>query len=277
MKKNNPAYFWPAWFLASYNKKEQIKIKASLLKKICAGQSYLWEALNIYDDILDGSSDAKELPLANTYFRNFLEIYYRLGLSDSFYRIFNNILRDLDDANDKEFAQSKLEINDGLINYPKKLPKFDNLKDLSKKSLALGIGPLAILYLINKPKSSFKVSGLINFFSCALAAKQLSDDVKDWLEDLKNGAITYPNSLILNKAKENHIVLNLKKKPEILYLLFSQVAPRIGQDINALCFLARREAKKIKLAQNNPLLLDIIAPLEKAVLKAQNFEKLLSI
>ena len=39
MKKNNPSYFWPLWFLSSLNKEDQAKIKPSTLKKLMKGQS----------------------------------------------------------------------------------------------------------------------------------------------------------------------------------------------------------------------------------------------
>ena len=275
MKIINPVYFWPSWLLSSFNSKERTKIKPTLIKKICVGQTYLWDALNIYDDILDGSSDAKKLPYANRYFRNFLEIYYRLDLPRKFYQIFNNLLTDLENANKKELTELKLKIENGRISFPKKIPKFSPLEDLAKKSLALCVGPLAILYLVNKKNSAAQITGLISFFRSALAAKQLSDDAKDWFDDLKNGALTYPVSLILKKAKKNNIKLDTERKPEIIYLLFSQTAPDISREIKALCLKARQDAKKINFTKDNPLLLNIITPLEEAVLKAQKFNTLL--
>ena len=262
MKKNNPAYLWPSWYLSSFPKTQRLKISAIVLNKLAKGQDYLWEALNIYDDILDGSKDAGELPYANRYFRLFLEIYYRLNLSPEFYKIFNTLLSDLENANREEFIR-------------KKFPRSYKLENLSKKSLALCAGPLAILFLIAN-QSEAKTSGLVNFFRFALAAKQLSDDAKDWFEDLSEGAITYPINLIMEKAKKGNIELNLKKKPELAYLLFAQVAPKIGHEIGFLCGYARQEARKINLPQNSPLLLNIILPLEKAVLKAERFNKLLA-
>jgi hypothetical protein len=276
MKKNNPSYLWPTWFLSSLNKEDQSKIKTSVLNKLIRGQNYLWDALNIYDDILDGSKDAKKLPLANKYLRNYLEIYYRLKLPNDFYKHFNFLLSDLERANQEEFNQKKLEITDGLIKIPTKISEFPDLKYLSRKSLALSSGLIAILYLINNPKSLKKVPKLINFFRYTLAAKQLSDDSKDWIEDIQGGSMTYPINLILELAKKNKIELNFNKKPEVLYLLFAKIAPKISLEIKSLCLLARREAKNLNLASNNELITKIIEPLEKAVLKAEKFNKLLT-
>ncbi|MHB8903928.1 MAG: class 1 isoprenoid biosynthesis enzyme [Patescibacteria group bacterium] len=276
MKKNNPSYLWPAWFFSSLDKKDQSKIKVSILNKLAKGQTYLWDALNIYDDILDGSTNAKKLPLANKYFRYYLEIYYRLKLPNDFYSHFNFLLDDLELANQEEFNQKKVKIKDGLVKNPLKTPTFNNLEALSRKSLALSSGSLAILYLINNHKSLSKIPGLINFFKYALAAKQLSDDSKDWIEDLKSGSITYPGSLVLKLAKKNKIELDFKKRPEIIYLLFTKIAPKISQKIEFLCRMARQEAKSINIARNNQLITKIIKPLEMAVLKAQKFNRLLT-
>ncbi len=276
MKKNNPSYFWPLWFLSSLNKEDQAKIKPSTLKKLMKGQSYLWNALNIYDDILDGSSNAQKLPMANKYFRNYLEIYYRLKLPNDFYKHFNSLLRDIELANQEEFNQSKLETKNNLVKIPLKIPKFPSLEHLSRKSLALSSGPLALLYLVNSPELLERASGSISFFRYALAAKQLSDDAQDWLEDFQSGAITYPVSLIIKLAKESKIKLNLEKRPEIIYLLFAKIAPKISLEIKSLCLSARQEAKNINLEKNNQLIIKIIQPLEKAVSKAEKFNKLLT-
>jgi len=275
MKKSNPAALWPKWFLASLDKKERKKIKANVLKKLILGQAYLWESLNLYDDIMDEPSRTEKLPKANNYFRRYLEIYYRLGLPNDFYDIFNRLFDDLDKANFKEAEQKKLEFRSGLIIPFERMPEFPDLKSLAKKSLVLGAGPLAILYLSGDDTSLKKVPGLINFFQAALAAKQLSDDSCDWLEDLKNGTITYPNSLVIKAARNKRLKLNLNKHPEIACLLFTEIAPIISRDIYSLCQKARQEAKEIGLPVKNPLILNLIEPLEKAVLKAQKFNKLL--
>jgi len=275
MKKSNPAALWPKWFLTSLNKKERKKIKAAVLKKLILGQAYLWESLNLYDDIMDEPSDAKKLPQANNYFRRYLEIYYRLDLSNDFYDIFNLLFDDLDRANFQEATRKKLKVRSGLIVPYERMPEFPDLKSLSKKSLALCAGPLAILYLIGDGSSLKKAPGLINFFRYALSAKQLADDSCDWLEDLKNGAITYPNSLVIKAARNKRLKLDLKKNPEIAYLLFVEIAPLISRDIYSLCRKARHEAKEIGLPVKSPLILNLIKPLEKAVLKAQKFNRLL--
>ncbi len=77
-------YFWPEWFAAELDAGEKKKIKPKLILKLNRANLYLWRALNIYDDFLDGAGQAMRLPLANRYYRRFLEIYYRLNLKTDF-------------------------------------------------------------------------------------------------------------------------------------------------------------------------------------------------
>jgi len=51
MKKNNPSYLWPAWFLSSLSKEDRSKIEISILNKLTKGQNYLWDAVDICEDI----------------------------------------------------------------------------------------------------------------------------------------------------------------------------------------------------------------------------------
>ncbi|MFA5023728.1 MAG: class 1 isoprenoid biosynthesis enzyme [Patescibacteria group bacterium] len=274
--KVESVYYWPRWFKETLPLSEQIKIKPALITKLNRGQIYLWQALNIYDDFLDGDGRPSELPEANTYFRKFLEINYRLNLPADFYSLFNKILSDLDRANQEETDSLKLKIKNGQIIIPQKLPNFTDLKALAKKSLALGLGPVAILAYLGYHVKSQKICGLLNFFRFALAAKQLADDAHDWREDLENVKITAVNVLILKMAQKNKIILDLKKRPEIAYLLFAKISPLIIDRLNNLCRQARHEAKKLAWPEKNKLIEKIIAPLEKAAQKAAAFQKLLS-
>ena len=275
MKKTNKVSLWPSWFLDSIDKETKNNIKKNTLKKLAKGQLYLWDALNIYDDILDGTSGSEKLTDANGNFRCYLEIYYRLGLPNEFYKLFNYLLKNLEDSNKKESEQKKLKIANGLVTNSLRIKLPTDLKYLSNKSLPLCSGALAIIYLAGDKRSINKVPDLINFFEYALAAKQLSDDAKDWLEDFQSKSITYPIQLILNKARQKKININLTEEPTAIYLLFSEIAPLISKEITLLCLKAKKAGKKLGLSKNSPLILNIIVPLEKSVEKAMKFHALL--
>jgi hypothetical protein len=264
-------YYWPAWFSKLLSKTEQAKIK-KILPKLQIAQIFLWDALNIYDDFLDGAGKPAELPKANNYFRHYLEINYQLNLSSDYYKLFDKILGNLEEANIKEVSAQKLKIKDGLITIPKKLPNWKNVEHLSDKSLALSLSALALLFSLGYKTSDKKIKASLNFFKCALAAKQLADDSYDWLEDLKNGSITTANTPILKAAKRQKIKLNFKNEPEILYLLFAQESsPILIAEIENLCKMARKEMKKINNQPNNILLAKLIFPLEKSCQESKDF------
>jgi hypothetical protein len=274
MAKKEATYYWPLWFSKTLNSAEQITIKG-LLPQLGQAQSYLWRALNIYDDFLDGEGKRTELPLANSYFRRYLAIHYRLNLSNDYYRLFNKINNDLDRANKKEVLALKLKIKNNQIFIPKKLVPDKKISSLAQKSLALALGPLALLFALSGKKSHPKFRAAFNFFKYALAAKQLADDSHDWHEDLTRGLITSANLPILLTAQKRNLKLKLKNPATIANLLFAtEAAPIIIKKLEYLCARARREMAKISKNKKNILLAKLITPLEKACSKAKKFKAL---
>ncbi len=271
--KKEKTYYWPFWFSKLLNKTEQQKIK-TILPKIQAAQILLWDALNIYDDFLDGEGKPEKLPTANKLFRRYLELFYRLNLSNDYYHLFNTIFDNLDKTNTKEAGGMKLKIKNGLIAIPEKLPKPENIEHLSDKSLALSLSSLALLSFLGYKASDKKMKAATKFFRYALAAKQLADDSYDWLEDLKSGCLTAANTPILKAAGRKGLKLDLKDKPEILYLLFAQESsPIIIANIEKLCLMARKEIRKINGEPDNALLANLISPLENACRESRTFTR----
>ncbi len=273
--KIEKAYFWPRWFFNSLNESDKRKIPATTIKNLCRANLYLWRALNLYDDFLDGDGLPKNLPLANGYYRHFLKIYYRLNLSDNFYKIFDRVIADLDNANRAEAKAEKLKIENGRIYYPKKLLPFNNLVSLSRKSLALGLGSVAIWDIISRKEkhdsdNPTRIKAALNFFRYALAAKQLSDDSCDWLEDLEARSITSANALILRAAQKKRLILDFKKHPETFYNLFiDDASQKISEGIRRLCSQARREGLKIGLTSKSALIKNLVEPMETSVSRAE--------
>jgi len=270
--KIEKASFWPDWFCLALPVEQQAKIEPSMLLKLGRANRYLWRALNIYDDFLDQEAQSTRLPLANGYYRRFLEIYYRLDLPGGFYQLFKNVMDDLDRANRQEVQKYRLSIKNGRLTPPQKIPSFANLVDLSRKSLPLGFGAIALLYLIKPKLKKTEITATINFFRYALAAKQLADDARDWLDDLKGGRITAANALVLRAAKKYQLPLDLRLQPEIFYLLFVQEASKkITADLSSLCRKTKKAATRIHLASDCRLLAEIIGPLETGLAEVSQF------
>ncbi|HBA36596.1 TPA: hypothetical protein DCZ15_01845 [Candidatus Falkowbacteria bacterium] len=272
------AYFWPEWFAAALPWHQRRLITPRLIAKLNRANLYLWRALNIYDDFLDGDGRPERLPRGNDYYRRFLDSYYRLNLRADFYLLFNRWLKDLDNCNRREILQNKITVDNGKINYSKNLPDFSDLKNPARKSLPLGLGPLAMLSVLGYSVNSPEAQQTVNFFRAACAAKQLSDDARNWREDLTDGRITAANVLVLRAAAERHLNLDLHQKSEIADLLFAtQAAGEISENIRQLCRQARKAATKIGLSPDSRLITEILVPLESAVRKARQFHRLLKI
>jgi len=273
--RNEKVYSWPKWTAQLLSAEQQKKVSQADIAKLNKAQILIWQALNIYDDFFDGEGKKEDLPIANSYSRVFIQTFYNLELSNNFYLLLDCLFANIDKTNRQEILQNKLKIDNGSIIIPKKLPDFSKPENLSKKSLVLALAPLAIMDLASQTKIKTSAVNnnsnyLLNFFKYALSAKQLSDDAKDWLDDLKNGQINSVNILILKEAQKKKIELNLNK-PQKLYLLFlGQAALPSGQKISELCAKARTEIKKITLS-NDKLTQKIIKPLESAANKAKRF------
>lgn len=243
-----------------------------MLLKLSRANRYLWRALNIYDDFLDQEAQSAQLPLANGYYRRFLEIYYRLDLPAAFYQTFNSVIDDLDAANRQEVQKNRLPLKNGRLTPPQKIPRFSNLVNLSRKSLPLGLGAIALLYRRKQKITKTEIAATLNFFRYALAAKQLADDARDWFDDLNGGRITAANALVLRAAKKHQLPLDLHRQPEISYLLFAQEASKkITTDLDSLCRKTKKAALKIRLEPDCRLLREIIGPLETGLAEVSKF------
>jgi len=270
--KIEKASFWPNWFFLTLPPKQRAKIEPKLLLKLSRANRYLWRALNIYDDFLDQEGQSAQLPLANGYYRRFLEIYYRLNLPAAFYHVFKDTMDDLDAANRQEVQKNCLLIKNGRLTLPHKIPRFTNLVDLSRKSLPLGLGAIALLYQIRPEITKIEITMTLNFFRYALAAKQLADDARDWFDDLNGGRITAANALVLRAAKKYQLPLDLNRQPEISYLLFAQEASKeITANLDSLCRQTKRAAVKIHFQPDCRLLTEILGPLETGLAEVDKF------
>ena len=178
-------------------------------------------------------------------------------------------------ANQKELTQKKLKINNNSILIPKKLPKIKDLKELANKSLVLALGPIALLSFLGYKIKSKKVESILNFFKCALAAKQLADDSKDWLNDLKAGLLTNVTSKILKFAAKTRTNINLKSDLSYIYLLFAnEVAPGVIYDLKVLCDKAENSMSKNEPKNKAIILNKLIKPIKTACQKAEKFRNL---
>ena len=252
-------YYWPLWFSKLLSEAEQKKIK-KIIPQLQRAQIYLWRALNIYDDFFDKEGKRLDLPQANTYFRKYLEIHYRLKLSNDYYMLLDKIFNKSDQANRNEILTSNSK----------------NLDCIADKSLTLALGPLALLSYLNYKTTDKTFKAALNFFRYTLSAKQLSDDSHDWREDFDNGLTTYANEPIRRALNKRKLSKKTKASSAIIDLIFvTDASPHIITALTSLCLKARKEMETINKNPKNIILQKLIKPIENACNKAHQFQLLI--
>lgn len=271
INKHEDCYYWPLWFSFLLPTLEQRRL-SKILPKIQAAQLYLWRALNIYDDLLDGDRRPNQkLIIANAYYRRFLNIHFGLKLKNEYYKLLNSLLALWENTNKKELIRRE----ESCSRQNSQLKKSFSLTSLADKSLILASGPLALLFYLNHNLKSPVTIAALDFWRCFLSAKQLSDDSRDWRDDLNDNIITMANSPIAARLDVHSSELNSKLDDIKLQTLFiSHAAPMIISNLKTLGRRSRTALKKIN-SDKSPLILDkLIAPLEEAAQKSENFLKL---
>ncbi len=235
-KKHPKAYYWPQWFYDSLGKNSKTDLKQIIeLKK---ANENIWEALNIYDDIVDGDSGPESLMEANHYYRAYLSFYYSLNLQSNFYQSFESLQSEYEKTDYLE----KLETEKTLLNLNNQLLA----QRLSKKSLPLLTFLPAVCLLSGYAWP--KALEAIKLGRHLLASKQLADDIYDLDEDAAARRTTLATA-IANSKKD---VLDKKN-------IYQELADRL----NSLISDTKKLASNFGLQTDCPLLKGIIGPLEE--------------
>ena len=146
---------------------------------------YCWIAYTIYDHILDGKPLVDYLPVGNIATRLALQRYQALfPKNHPFQRKIINIFTGMDMANSWELKHCRFP-QDGEAITISRLPSYGHLDFLARRSLGHVLGPLAVAAILSHTKKQTNEieKGLHHY----LIARQLSDDIHDWQEDIRAG------------------------------------------------------------------------------------------
>ena len=162
--------------------KETSSIDKNILERLDKANVYTWIAYTLYDDVLD-EGNLELLSPANHFVRlSYLE-YLSAGIKMDFLNEYFSIV---DLANSTELTLRK--------NRSLELRLYKQLQ--SEKSIAHCIGQLWITQQISPQNFKTTLKGC----SAYCAARQLSDDIYDWREDLAKGQYTFAAVNILKYA-----------------------------------------------------------------------------
>lgn len=160
---------------------------------------YCWMAYTIYDHLLDEQSGVEGLPVANCAHRLALTRYHSLFPSDHpFSKLVTSTFDDMDIANSWELANCQF-IQDGNSIIIPSLPRYHRFQGLARRSFGHALGPMALTYLCHQtaPSRHLIEKGIRHY----LIARQLTDDIYDWQEDIRKGSGSAVVTYILRHAR----------------------------------------------------------------------------
>jgi len=229
-----------------------------------------WVAYSIYDSVIDEDIEPGALSGANIIIRHATEIY-RSVLID--FNIVLDRLQRVDSANSWETKHCRFS----YINENIKLPPIPNEKNmealLKDRAIAHIIGPLAIASRSNIGTATLQTIEEALEHYCI--ARQLNDDLHDWVEDFHKGRITFVLARLLRESKIHSEIHDEKSLVDNLKKIFYE------KELISLCKLIECHTEKsiTLLAKsgfedgNNQFIKKFIKPIEHSAMRARQTHK----
>lgn len=186
---------------------------------------YGWLAYTLYDDILDNDARGEYLSLANIAMRRSYQLYTQAVPEAA--ALITDTFTAVDEANAWELRHARAPVTHGMLAL-KAIPSYKNRLQLARRSYIHVLGPMLAASSANPPQNILQKG-----FEHYLIARQLTDDLHDWIDDVQNGQITHIVALILR---------DLRQKPGRIEL--ARLVPRMQQ-----CFINRTCLKSIEQIQ----------------------------
>lgn len=198
-----------------------------------------WVAYTIYDDFLDGEGVSAQLPIANVTMRASLDCFRAaLPKNPAFERYVASVFNEMDEANAWEINNCRFAIHDATIVIAQ-LPKYGRQTVLAARSFAHALGPIAILNQYTQ-STLRQTRSIESAFRHYLIARQLSDDLHDWLDDMRTGQASFVVIAILRD-------MHLQRGSYDLSALLTDMQKRFRRTtMPHVCILALRHITKAK-------------------------------
>lgn len=159
----------------------------------------LWASYTIYDDFLDQEGRAEMLPLANIAMRRSLSYYREFSSKPKDIALVEDAYLQMDRANTWELQYARAKIKGGNITLTA-LPDYKDLAVLAQRAQAHILGPL-LIYRCSLAYSEDEEARLMNALNLYLIAKQIEDDIHDWLEDFNRGHLSWVVKFLHSRLK----------------------------------------------------------------------------
>lgn len=241
------------------------KMSLGELKILGHANFMVWISYSLYDSVFDNDMGSDAVPAANIFMRKALELYIKSHVD---YNLAIDYMFKVDTANSWEMAHCRFKIDSENI-IIESIPGNMNMeKLLENRAIAHIIGPLSIAKKYGVKNSDLKKIEKALKMYCI--ARQLNDDLHDWVEDFENGRMTYVLAELFRKAKvpigSSDAQFILKRLKTIFY----------DSELERICLVTESYIdKSIQLlntvdiiANNNEFIKLFIQPIKSSVSKA---------
>lgn len=161
---------------------------------------YTWMAYTLYDDFIDEEAAPPQLPVANVSHRRAYWLYLtQCGEVDKARLLVEDTFNAMDIANAWEVSNCRFKVDNGTIAI-QTLPEYAKNAILADRAGAHILGPLLIT-LLDTSATHEQYKALRKGLQYYLIARQLNDDVHDWIKDIKVGHISPVVAWLLKEAR----------------------------------------------------------------------------
>ena len=227
------------------------------IAQLARANFYAWMAYTIYDDFIDNDARLSELPVANRAHRRAVASY---GPS----RLVSECFDRMDAANAWELERCRFTVERGRI-LVTALPDYADLTVLAHRAGAHILGPQ--VYVMNESVAIRR--RIDDALTQYLIARQLNDDMHDWVDDLRAGHINPVVAHLMQAAAitegwHDIAVLTRQLKRVFWDGELRVLCNRIIQHIEAVYRLERDAI----LAPHSPFIRDVIRPIRDAAVES---------
>jgi hypothetical protein len=157
---------------------------------------YTWIAYTVYDDCIDDEMTPNQLPIANIAQRTALRQYMSFApLHPDIADIVDRTFDSMDTANSWELATCRFQIDGDTLTI-QTIPSYGNRAILAERALGHILGPL-LLVRIDPTTTARAYTATQRGLEHYLIARQLNDDLHDWVADLQKGHCSFVVAFLL--------------------------------------------------------------------------------
>ncbi|HSX07466.1 MAG TPA: hypothetical protein VLG11_01080 [Candidatus Saccharimonadales bacterium] len=176
----------------------QPAVPAATLHKLGIANLYAWIAYTIYDDFLDDEGKPGLLSAANVALRRSVAAF-KQALPDhaAFQTLVAQTFDTIDAANTWEVTHCRFT-RDGRNITITALPEYGDMRRLYERSLSHSLPVIGVMAAARIPLDNRAAHAVHKAFKQYLIVRQLSDDLRDWKEDINAGHASPVVTHILN-------------------------------------------------------------------------------